>query len=62
MVRVKYLDVDLMPGVPRVWWFGYDQKALRLMKGFTEFLFSRGAVRRARGLATVVANLGKRRV
>jgi hypothetical protein len=60
MVRVKYLDVDLMPGVPNLWWFGYDPKALRLWKGFTEFLFARGVVRRTRGLAAVVANLGKR--
>jgi acyl-CoA reductase-like NAD-dependent aldehyde dehydrogenase len=62
MVRVKYIDVDLMPRIPKVWWFGYDEEALRLMKGFTEFLFAKGAIRRARGLRAVIGNLGKRRV
>jgi acyl-CoA reductase-like NAD-dependent aldehyde dehydrogenase len=23
MVRLKYLDVDLMPGMKKVWWYGY---------------------------------------
>jgi acyl-CoA reductase-like NAD-dependent aldehyde dehydrogenase len=62
MVRVKYLDIDLVPRLPKLWWFGYDPKATRLMRGFTDFLFARGMVRRARGLATMLANLKKRYV
>ena len=62
MVRVKYIDVDLLPRLPKLWWFGYDARAIRLMKGFANFLFARGAVRRARGLGAVLANLNKRRV
>lgn len=62
MVRVKYIDVDLVPGLPKLWWFGYDAKASRLMKGFTDFLFARGLARRARGLAAVLANLRKRHI
>ena len=27
MVQVKYVDVDLLPGMPKPWWFGYDQQA-----------------------------------
>lgn len=60
MVRVKYIDVDLVPRVPKLWWFGYDPKATRMMKGFTDFLFARGLVRRARGLAALLTNLKKR--
>ena len=26
MVRVKYLDVDRMPGMKKVWWYGYGEK------------------------------------
>ena len=26
MVRVKYLDVDLMPGMKKVWWYGYGDE------------------------------------
>ncbi len=60
MVRVKYLDVDLAPGLPKLWWFGYDPKASRMMQGFVDFLFARSLVRRARGLVRIIANLGKR--
>lgn len=62
MVRVKYIDVDLLPRLPKLWWFGYDGRALRLMRGFTNFLFARHAARRARGLASMIAGLNKRRV
>ncbi len=62
MVRVKYIDVDLVPRLPKVWWFGYNPQAIRLMSGFTDFLFARGFVRRARGLVTLLANLKKRYV
>jgi len=62
MVRVKYIDVDLLPRVPKLWWFGYDGQALRLMRGFTNFLFARGAARRVRGLANMLGGLNKRRV
>ena len=63
MVHVKYIDVDLAPRLPKVWWFGYDSKGLRLMQGFAEFLFARSLLRRVRGLATAAGNfLKKRRV
>jgi hypothetical protein len=59
-VRVKYLDADLAPGFPEGWWFEYDGRAVRLMQGFTDMLFGRGLTRRTRGLAAVLANVGKR--
>jgi hypothetical protein len=60
MVRVKYIDVDLVPSLPKVWWYGYGLKAQRLAQGFTEFLFGRRPARRARGLVRMIANLGKK--
>jgi len=49
MVRVKYVDSDLLPRVPKVWWFGYGGGFARQMDGFVDFLFSRGWVRRISG-------------
>jgi succinate-semialdehyde dehydrogenase/glutarate-semialdehyde dehydrogenase len=40
MVQVKHVDVDLLPGVPKPWWFGYDQKLKQQMGGFVDLLFA----------------------
>jgi len=42
MTRVKYIDVDLLTKVPKLWWFGYDTRAGRLMEDFVDFLFAPG--------------------
>jgi acyl-CoA reductase-like NAD-dependent aldehyde dehydrogenase len=49
MVRVKYIDVDLLPRLPKLWWFGYDSRAGRLMESFVDFLFAPGFWSRMRG-------------
>jgi acyl-CoA reductase-like NAD-dependent aldehyde dehydrogenase len=49
MVRVKYLDVDHMPRVKKLWWYGYGQSFARHMEGFVDFQFARGTGRRLRG-------------
>ena len=54
MTRMKYVDSDLLPRVPKVWWYGYGAEFSRQMDGFADFLFGRGmrrisgAVRSAR--------------
>ncbi len=40
MVRVKYVDVDLMPRMKKVWWFGYGKKYQQQMGGFADLLFA----------------------
>jgi acyl-CoA reductase-like NAD-dependent aldehyde dehydrogenase len=60
MVQAKYIDTDLAPGMPKAWWYSYGAKAQRFAQGFVEFLFGRGPTRRARGLVTMLANLGKK--
>ena len=40
MVQVKHVDVDLLPGIPKPWWFGYDQKLKQQMGGFVDLLFA----------------------
>jgi len=49
MVRVKYVDSDLLPRVPKVWWFGYGGEFARQMGGFVDFLFSSNWMRRLSG-------------
>src|SRR5205807_1459443 len=34
MVRLKYLDSDWMPGMKKVWWYGYGESFARQMEGF----------------------------
>ncbi len=60
MVHVKYLDVDLAPRLPKLWWFGYDPKGLRSMRGYADFLFARSLARRARGLAEAAGSYLKK--
>src|SRR5579872_6080099 len=49
MVRVKYLDMDRMPGMKKVWWHGYGENFRRQMEGFLDMQFARGMGTRLRG-------------
>jgi succinate-semialdehyde dehydrogenase/glutarate-semialdehyde dehydrogenase len=49
MVRVKYLDVDRVPGMKKVWWHGYGEDFRRQMEGFLDMQFGRGLGTRLRG-------------
>jgi succinate-semialdehyde dehydrogenase/glutarate-semialdehyde dehydrogenase len=49
MVRVKYLDMDRMPGMKKVWWHGYGESFRRQMEGFLDMQFARGMGTRIRG-------------
>jgi acyl-CoA reductase-like NAD-dependent aldehyde dehydrogenase len=49
MVRLKYLDVDLAPGMKKVWWYGYGTTFARQMEGFLDFQFAQGLTERLRG-------------
>jgi acyl-CoA reductase-like NAD-dependent aldehyde dehydrogenase len=50
MVRLKYLDSDLVPGMKKVWWYGYSASFARQMEGFIDFQFARGLGERLRGM------------
>ena len=49
MVKVKYLDVDLVPGMKKVWWHGYGEDFQQQMEGFLDMQFARGLMTRVRG-------------
>lgn len=54
MVRLKYLDSDLMPGMKKVWWYGYGESFARQMRGFLDMQFARGWGARLRGALRAV--------
>jgi succinate-semialdehyde dehydrogenase/glutarate-semialdehyde dehydrogenase len=41
MVRVKYVDSDLLPRMKKIWWFGYGGGFAGEMEAFLDFLYSR---------------------
>ena len=40
MVRVKYIDADLLPGWPKPWWFGYSRELRDAAWRFIELLYA----------------------
>jgi acyl-CoA reductase-like NAD-dependent aldehyde dehydrogenase len=49
MVRAKYIDAEFLPGMPKVWWFGYSSEFLTQMRGFVDFFFERRVMTRLSG-------------
>jgi succinate-semialdehyde dehydrogenase/glutarate-semialdehyde dehydrogenase len=49
MVRVKYVDSDLTPGMKKVWWYGYGAKFAGQMAGFLDLQFARGIWQKLNG-------------
>src|SRR5215472_8217670 len=63
MVLIKYVDVDLLPRMPKVWWYGYSKKFQEQMSGFVDMLFGRSLGARVKGaIAATGALLRKNRV
>ena len=54
MVRLKYVDVDLMPGMKKVWWYGYGERFAQQMEGFLDLQFARSLQSRVRGALRAV--------
>jgi len=49
MVRVKYVDVDLLGSKKKSWWYGYGEKFTRQMEGVIDLMFARNWAKRLRG-------------
>jgi succinate-semialdehyde dehydrogenase/glutarate-semialdehyde dehydrogenase len=49
MVRIKYLDSDLLPGIKRPWWYGYGAKLISGTEGFLDSQFATSWTARLRG-------------
>jgi acyl-CoA reductase-like NAD-dependent aldehyde dehydrogenase len=61
MVRVKYLDIDRMPGMKKVWWYSYGESFARQMEGFLDFQFAQGVGARLRGLMKAAGVVRRKR-
>jgi succinate-semialdehyde dehydrogenase/glutarate-semialdehyde dehydrogenase len=48
MVRVKYLDIDRLPRMKKLWWYGYGTTFSRQMEAFVDFQFARQLSARAK--------------
>ena len=61
MVTQKYLDVEMLPRMKKLWWFGYSERFEKQMHGFVDMLFAPGLAGRVKGaLKTTPALLRKR--
>jgi acyl-CoA reductase-like NAD-dependent aldehyde dehydrogenase len=49
MVRIKHVDSDRLPGIKKIWWYGYGEGFTRQMEGFLDLMFARGLSQRLRG-------------
>ena len=49
MVWPKYVDSDRLPGMKKLWWYGYGSDFAEQMNGFIELLFSRNLINRLKG-------------
>jgi acyl-CoA reductase-like NAD-dependent aldehyde dehydrogenase len=49
MGRMKYIDSDRLPGMEKIWWYGYGKAFARQMEGLLDWQFARGLGRRLRG-------------
>lgn len=49
MVQTKYVSLDRLPNMPKVWWFGYGDTLRRQMDGFIDLLFARGWGQKLKG-------------
>ena len=63
MVRIKYVDSDRLPGMKKVWWYGYGETFKRQMEGFVDLMFARSLRQRLLGaLRSAGAYVRKRRL
>jgi|SRR5579863_2876656 len=49
MVRIKHVDSDRLPGMKKIWWYGYGETFTRQMEGFLDLMFARGLRRKLQG-------------
>ena len=62
MVRVKYVDSDLMPRMKKIWWFGYGRDFGAEMEGFLDLLYARPLREKLTAAARSVGALWRRKL
>jgi acyl-CoA reductase-like NAD-dependent aldehyde dehydrogenase len=61
MVRVKYVDSDLLPRMKKPWWYGYGAKLSAATEGFLDFQFAKQLRDRLRGAVRSAGLIMRRR-
>jgi len=51
LVHLKYVDVDALPGMPKAWWYGYNQELLDAAGRILDALFAPRWTRKLRAAA-----------
>jgi len=62
MVRVKYLDSDLLPRMKKVWWFGYGSEFTLEMESFLDVIFARPLRERVKAAVRAFRALWRRKL
>jgi succinate-semialdehyde dehydrogenase/glutarate-semialdehyde dehydrogenase len=62
MVRTKYVARELVPGMKKIWWFGYGGKFSRQMDRFVDALFASSLPQKLRGWLGSAAALWRKQV
>ncbi len=62
MARVKYVDIDLLPKMKKVWWFGYGGEFSQQMEAFLDMLFAHPLRERVKGMLGSCRALWRRRL
>lgn len=62
MVRTKYVDVDLLAGTRKPWWYGYGARMANAAEAFLDFQFARGMPRRLIGGIRSIPLISRRKL
>src|ERR1700678_4305476 len=62
MVRVKYVDSDLLPGMKKIWWFGYSGAFAGEMESFLDLLYARPLREKLKAGARAAGALWRRKL
>ncbi len=62
MVKLKYVDSDLMPAMKKVWWYGYGASFALHMQGFIDFQFASNWREQLRGVLASAGVLRSKRL
>jgi acyl-CoA reductase-like NAD-dependent aldehyde dehydrogenase len=62
MVRTKYLDVDLVPGIRKPWWYGYGAQVANAAEAFLDFQFAAKLRRRLIGGIRSIPLISRRKL
>ena len=62
MVRVKHVDSDLVPGMKKIWWFGYGREFTGEAESFLNLLYARPLRQKLKAGLLSAAGLWRRKL